>query len=128
MPRDEDVNDPNLTCRDSDYGDLQPCVGCGYCCKQAPCGLCLRLYGLHTADSGCPVLRHEDGRYWCGAISDAGGDMKKRLVEDLAIGDGCCSPLFNTDRDTQLKRMGAGTGSPTARLGIVSGPPSSSDK
>lgn len=52
----------------------------------------------------CPELVHHDGRYWCGILEKATGPERKRLTKELAIGAGCCSPLFNRDRDELLRR------------------------
>jgi len=72
-----------------------PCVGSGYCCKKARCVLgALR----HGPGDNCPSLAWEDGRYWCQIIKEADGEALDLLKADLAIGAGCCSPLFNQDR------------------------------
>lgn len=73
----------------------RPCIGSGYCCKQAPCGVGLFLHGPVAP---CPSLEFEGDRHWCGAVRNApDAEEKKRLVRELAIGAGCCSPL-NGDR------------------------------
>lgn len=53
----------------------------------------------------CKALRHHDGRYWCGIIEDALEGEQARLIEELAVGTGCSSPLFNTDRDAQIAEL-----------------------
>ena len=70
------------------------CIGCGYCCRAAQCGLSVRVYG-HVEI--CPALVYHDERYWCSLVERARGPLKDDLVSELAIGAGCCSPL-NSDR------------------------------
>jgi hypothetical protein len=71
----------------------KPCVGCGFCCRQAPCALSVRIYG---GGPKCPALVWDGKRYWCKIISHPIVGPKHR--EELAIGAGCCSPMFNQDR------------------------------
>ena len=79
-----------------------PCVGCGYCCKTAPCGVALRIYGNITQ---CPSLKWdaEKQRHICGIIADPVIGFK--FAEELAIGAGCCSPLCNTWRQDVHNRI-----------------------
>lgn len=72
-----------------------PCVGSGYCCKTARCMLGAQVHG---PGDNCPSLVWEDGRYWCQLVKEAAGEDSDRLRTELAIGAGCCSPLFNQDR------------------------------
>ena len=67
----------------------RPCVGCGYCCKRAPCVL--------GEDTPCRELVFKDKRYWCGLVLAAKGEDKEYMEIDLCIGEGCCSSL-NSDR------------------------------
>lgn len=83
------------------YAVRWPCVGCGYCCKKAPCFLSQRTFGDQKAGE-CPALRYHDGRYWCGLVEDGDETVKR----ELAIGAGCSSALFNTVRDDQIRRQG----------------------
>jgi hypothetical protein len=74
-----------------------PCVGCGFCCRQAKCTHALhhayRLgYGRLGLEEDCPFLVFRDGRHWCGLVLDEAVD-----TEDLWIGEGCCSSL-NSER------------------------------
>jgi hypothetical protein len=73
------------------------CVGCGYCCRKAPCGVSLRVFGPVTE---CPALAYnrEEKRYYC-ALCLKPDPIGARYREELYIGEGCCSPLFNTDRE-----------------------------
>jgi len=80
------------------------CVGCGYCCKKAPCAIAVELFRLRPQDH-CPALVHHDGRYWCSLVENAKPEDQKRIKEDMAIGAGCSSSLLNTVRDDQVKKM-----------------------
>ncbi len=75
-----------------------PCVGCGYCCKKAPCVLGTQEFGM---DAPCGGLVHRYGRFRCRIILEADGLRAKKLMKDLSRGAGCCSPL-HTDRKYQL--------------------------
>lgn len=74
---------------------IKACVGCGYCCKTAPCALAVRIYGNITS---CPELIWDEDahRYWCRACKGEGG-LRAEYRAELFIGAGCCSPL-NSDR------------------------------
>lgn len=76
-------------CRDA------KCVGCSYCCKKAPCTVAVRVYGPVKE---CPALFFEDGRWWC-SLCRIQGPLGEGYRQELAIGDGCCSPLFNECRE-----------------------------
>jgi hypothetical protein len=69
------------------------CVGCGYCCRTAPCMAAQRVYG--PVDT-CPGLKWDGAKYRC-ELCEKPGDIGARYREELAIGAGCCSPL-NSDR------------------------------
>ena len=84
--------------------EYSPCVGCGYCCKKATCGLGATIHGAQVP---CPSLVFEDGRYWCGEVLTAERTNRseaEKLKSWLYIGVGCCSPL-NSDRWPYLKKM-----------------------
>lgn len=81
---------------DEDF-ESTPCVGCGYCCRKAPCALAMRIYG--NAITKCPALSYRDGRWWCDVVDNARGSLRDEYVKTLAIGAGCCSSLFNQDRE-----------------------------
>ena len=72
------------------------CVGCGFCCKKAPCALANRIFG---ATESCPALKwdEENGRYWCDICKKDNIISAKYRVE-LYIGEGCCCGL-NSDRN-----------------------------
>jgi hypothetical protein len=79
---------------------LRPCVGCGYCCSKAPCA------AAQSTEAPCKHLVAEEGRSWCGLILMSPPDVRRRLAVDLAIGEGCCSPLnrLRQERISQLTR------------------------
>lgn len=83
------------------YPGSRPCVGCGYCCRQAQCMVGIRVYGAATPCPGLVRVQRplvQAGyQYRCKLVLDEQerGDEKAALV--LCIGEGCCSPL-NSDR------------------------------
>jgi len=88
------------------------CVGCGYCCKKAPCPLGVLLF---DASAPCKGLIFKEGRYWCQPLIKstgvAKGVVRKRLEGNLSIGAGCCSSL-NTDRLTFLSNSSSPSSAP----------------
>lgn len=80
---------------------VAPCVGCGYCCQKVLCFLGVSKYGSRAGP--CPALVCKDGRYWCGIIMEAAEPEKSRYKDWLAIGGGCSSSLFNTQRDAMIR-------------------------
>lgn len=85
--------DPELkeNCMAHDRFFNPPCIGCGYCCLTAMCVRGCIEYGVHKR---CPGLIWNGGRYWCNLVLS-----KPILRDDIAIGAGCCSTMFNTYRD-----------------------------
>lgn len=79
----------------------RPCVGCGYCCKVAPCIPGFMVYG---PGKPCGALRWDAraGRYLCGIVLDEPERTRDRLKEQMAIGAGCSSPLFNEERERMI--------------------------
>lgn len=75
----------------------KPCLGCGYCCSKAPCVL--------GEGIPCKELVHKDGRYWCGLVLNASEEERELFEIDLGIGEGCCSSLFNTEREKMLMKV-----------------------
>lgn len=79
------------------------CVGCGYCCRKAPCAVAQRIHGpgivdLYVKKEGyCPSLTWdaEKKRYFCKPCADP--ILGARYREELAAGAGCCSSM-NSDR------------------------------
>lgn len=79
------------------YPGSRPCVGCGYCCRKAPCA-------FSPSDTPpCPELIEVDGRWRCGKVLRLDGAAREILMDELAVGAGCCSPL-NSDRRKYLER------------------------
>ena len=77
------------------------CVGCGYCCSKAPCGL---GYSLGATEAPCKFLVEAEGRKWCQLVLSVPEDKADHLKNILAIGAGCSSTLFNDVRDAQIRR------------------------
>ena len=69
----------------------RPCVGCGYCCKEATC-----IAG-GGGEGRCKHLVERDHRYWCNLVLE-----NPTRAEAFGIGDGCCSPL-NSERQYYLE-------------------------
>lgn len=80
-----------------DEGTTKACVGCGFCCRKAPCGAAL-AFGTLDKDNKCSVLRWNGSRYLCGfIINEHYAPIRERFYNELHIGAGCCAGL-NTDR------------------------------
>ena len=69
------------------------CVGSGFCCTKAICFEGQKKLG--KAITPCPLLRWDGKRHKCGLLEDAEPAEAERLKESLAVGAGCCMPLFN---------------------------------
>jgi hypothetical protein len=76
--------------------NAKPCVGSGFCCSKAICFEGQRKLG--KAITPCPLLRWDGKRHKCGLLEDATPEDAATLKDSLAIGAGCCMPLFNTWR------------------------------
>ena len=77
---------------------VRPCVGCGYCCKKAPCVLASTLG--RVKDGKCQELLFSEGRYWCGLMlraPDLDDHDEHWYKVALHAGAGCCSPM-NSER------------------------------
>lgn len=81
------------------------CVGCGYCCMQAPCEASRRLY--KSADI-CPQLlwNEKKGRYFCGLML-LSGKIGFEYRKELYAGAGCCSNLNSWRKDVKERSRGA---------------------
>ena len=93
---------------------MRECIGCGYCCRKAPCGVISLaiekaensmlgeiLFPKRWPDKGCPMLEWNGERWLCGFVVHAqDNEARDVLIKELAIGAGCTSGL-NTYR---LKR------------------------
>ena len=72
---------------------MDECIGCGYCCRKAPC-----LLSLWDADERrCDCLKWDGHRWRCALVEDTVRMARRLVVEYLAIGEGCCSNM-NTYR------------------------------
>ena len=68
------------------------CVGCGYCCREAPCSLA-QAEGITEAP--CPLLEWDGTKWRCSRMLR--GPDAEDWKEYLYTGEGCCSSL-NSDR------------------------------
>lgn len=92
-----------------DPDDPEPCVGSGFCCKKVPCpygerdpatGWCIHLEPWKDDTLDVP-------RYRCGRYEFIQTQPGSEWIP--AFGAGCCSSLFNEDRDRiviELRRRG----------------------
>lgn len=82
----------------------QSCAGSGYCCKQRPCP-----FGQWNAtQTACafllPIETHgKHPRYTCGIYEEIVKQPGWEVAP--AFGAGCCSPLFNSDREAILAEL-----------------------
>ena len=79
---------------------VSPCVGCGYCCIQAPCDVSRRVYGSGIRD--CPALKWNNERYICELCTK--DILGERYREELFVGKGCCSNLNSWRREVIPRR------------------------
>lgn len=63
-----------------------PCIGCGYCCAEAPCFPAMWRFGTEWT-SPCPALQWNGERHLCGAALE-----RPELSEPLGFGLGCIAP------------------------------------
>ena len=92
----------------------RPCIHCGYCCKEARCALSLIAEGFYNEANlpdpaqaayehpkamsvDCPYLRERDGGFFCGLLDEDSHMPREKVLEWLAVGAGCNSPL-NSER------------------------------
>jgi hypothetical protein len=76
------------------------CVGCGYCCKAAPCVAAVHR-GRVSADGECLELVFDGERYRCNYILDPPAEGEEWWRRQLCVGAGCCSNL-NSEREKYL--------------------------
>lgn len=78
---------------------IPPCVRSGFCCKQFSCAAGYH-YGAELKGP-CKFLRGpKPGAYSCGLVVD--GVISKT---EIYAGEGCCSPMFNEDRNNVIKEV-----------------------
>ena len=77
-------------------GKIRECIGCGFCCRQAPCGLAVRWFGCNM--DKCPALVWDGARWRCKLVSDG----VEGAAEYLFIGAGCCSGLNTYQRERRV--------------------------
>lgn len=76
-----------------------PCIGCGYCCMKVPCPVSYLMGWDRYPDPCGGLVWDEAGRYWCRAVLEEPERTVVRLKEQMAIGAGCSSSLFNEQRE-----------------------------
>lgn len=77
------------------------CVGCGYCCMKAPCGVAVRLHG--TGLSRCPHLKWKGSRYVC-LLMVGDSEVAREYRRELFAGIGCCSGMNSWRKDVKPRR------------------------
>lgn len=82
-----------------------PCVRSGFCCRQAVCPFgmwdgereqCIHLQGDHEVAPGVWMMR-------CDRYEEIVASGKGEFSP--AFGAGCCSPMFNQDREAIIRAM-----------------------
>lgn len=81
-------------------GKIRKCIGCGFCCRQAPCTLALAWFGSDI--DKCPALVWDGARWRCKLALDGVEGAK----ENLFIGAGCCSGLNTYQREQRVPTPG----------------------
>jgi len=84
---------------DYTIGPVKKCVGCGFCCMQAPCAASVRLY---PGAKICPQLIWDEAleRYLCG-LMQLPGSVGLAYKQELYAGAGCCSNLNSWRRNVK---------------------------
>jgi len=83
----------------------RPCLGCGFCCMKAPCGVLTDRVKAALEDgwpNGCPELVFDEveGRHWCGVIlSLKTATDREKLKTNLSVGEGCCAGMNSWRRE-----------------------------
>jgi len=78
-----------------------PCVRCGYCCKKATCSIGMS-HGAKATN--CMYLIGDiPGNYSCFLAEK---NVYPNIKMHLAIGSGCCEPLFNRYRKIAIENKG----------------------
>ena len=86
---------------------MSTCIGCGYCCRKAPCGVISKmisearngklsdiLFARNWEKEGCPMLEWNGERWLCGLIFRTQDIVARQaLMDSLAMGAGCTSGL-----------------------------------
>lgn len=77
----------------------EPCLRSGFCCKRRPCG-----FGeWNDSQTACRhLVGPAPGQYSCAIAEEI--MQQPGWEHSPAFGAGCCSSLFNSDRD-QLKQQ-----------------------
>jgi hypothetical protein len=82
--------------------EARECVGCGFCCMQAPCLVSLRIY---NGTKSCPAFywNESENKYRC-KLMELKGSQGFKYREELSAGAGCCSGL-NSWRQNVINRI-----------------------
>lgn len=73
---------------------LKACIGCGYCCRKAPCG----LPGVEWKSGQCSELVWDKSSQCWRYRKVLESGIKSKIAEQLSIGAGCCSGLNTYQR------------------------------
>lgn len=57
------------------------------------------------ASKGCPYLELAGIQWRCGIFLRADAAKREAMTQDMGIGMGCSSTLFNTDREEMIRRL-----------------------
>ena len=82
---------------------VKECLGCGFCCLQAPCSASQRLW---KGASVCPGLRwdEESSTHRC-SLMEIPGKVGDNYRKELYAGEGCCSSLNTWRLDKVINRI-----------------------
>jgi len=75
------------------------CIGCGYCCRKAPCSVAMRHGEVLTTSprdqKPCSKLVWDGSRWNCGLYEKYAGEpeVQRSIAGELAFGEGCCSGM-----------------------------------
>lgn len=83
----------------------KPCVQCGFCCKRTSCGAAAYDKALGRCEA---LIDNGDGTYSCGKYEEIMAMPRHIWTVCPAFGAGCCSSMFNDDRDRIVKEMANG--------------------
>lgn len=81
---------------------VHECIGCGFCCCQAPCDAGIRLYNGAVP---CPALEwHDDEKRHKCRLMCLPGNIGRDFRLELYAGAGCCSNLNTWRREPLVNR------------------------
>jgi hypothetical protein len=71
---------------------VRNCIGCGFCCRKAPC-----VYGTCDPGQDCKHLFWDGQRWRCHLIA-----MSPLYADSLYAGDGCCCGMNTFQREGRV--------------------------